>query len=292
MKRLAHGGSRVQAVATLIVLGVLGCDRPAQTKTPLSSQKQMMRSNGVRYLTASDLQRDPARIDAAFTTSFQVNATQAEIYARRFATSQKYIGSQATLCLSLPIGSANHGPRAWQFVYAMEDKCSTWASLMDQAAEYWKTTKASEGNAPVAQSHISRAMLASRSGFFSIAVSAYSFRHPLYEAHRGLPLWVLRASIDRDVSKKCDPKSVHPLKDATRAESVAIGYQCGKDKRLYHHRSMKNVRPEQLATIRPAEQALVRLGRVTQKKYGARLDDRVDFLNRRWSDFLKGAAND
>ena len=263
------------------VLVVASCSSPSEVGTNVATElTHRAQIRPMKFPNLSDFQSEKT-VDLA---RFAVSKAQAAAYACGHILAGTYLGSRPQLCLAFPVVDRNASLVAWSFIFATggaDADCADWALSLDRTRGYWrKTREKGQGG-----KHLFRALLASVGEFYSISVNAFSFRHPLREAHAGVAPWLLRAALNDAHARNCEPVALSPLADSSREEANAIRYRCGDRTIDLDHRdtSFRVVGKTELAVPIDSTTDFQRLRRKTLAKYGAQLNDRINFLRHRWT---------
>jgi hypothetical protein len=252
----------------LLVCVLLAACTPQSQPSPAAVE-------ALRLPTAQDL------VPAAQTSAQQllVSPEVAERWARGFAR-ESYAVPGATVCLRLPRRDAAGALISYQHILSSRTDCGGLDRLLALAAAAWP-----------GRADLEAAMLASGAEFVTVEVAAFSYRHPLNEAFRGLPPWLLHLSQrwPEELPRSCVPIGLLP-DDPARAQLEVVSHDCGGARRVYDHRLGRLLAPDALLARHDPGAGLRRFQSVLRARHGDRLAARLDEHARLWTRHLEGGA--
>jgi hypothetical protein len=223
---------------------------------------------------------------------FRIDRDTARRWALGWLAARSELAGPAHVCFELPWLDAGDEPVAYQFVLTDLADCDGWADLLRHAralAEAARPATAAAG-APGPDELRERTQRSARH-FFTLAVSTWSFRHPLRDGVKGLPFWLIAS--DRRPgefpAEAAAPVSVYPLGNAGGLIE-ALDYRSPNGRLLWSHHAGRAVAAAELRWRFDAAGALRdwrALGRLRHA------DDPAGWVARQaalWLDELDGGA--
>jgi hypothetical protein len=230
-------------------------------------------------------------VTPTFLERFLVAPGAAERYARGYAIDRGYLPAGARACVTLPRTDAKGNLLAWHFVLSDSRICDSFPRLLRLAELYWEGLRDTSRDAVSTPAALGTAMKRSCDHFFTVEVAAYSFRHPLHEAHAGLAPWALLAAVDagRDAPRGCAPEAILPSRPAVRDFEI-IQYRCGTTAIIYSQTQARRLQTPDLPP--PIDPGLLfkRWQHVVQARYGRDTEAHLRQLEALWSRHRGGAA--
>jgi hypothetical protein len=204
----------------------------------------------------------------------------AERWARGFAR-ESYALPQATVCLRLPRRDAAGALISYQHILSARADCGGLDRLLALAAAAW----------PAGRADLEAALRASGARLVTVEVAAFSYRHPLEEAFRGLPPWLLHLGRrwPDELPRSCVPSALLP-EDPDRTQVEVVSYQCGETRLVYDHHLSRLLPPSALMVRHDAAAGLRRFQSVLRARYGERVAARLDEHRSLWTRHLEGGA--
>ncbi|MBI5490060.1 MAG: hypothetical protein HY905_22190 [Deltaproteobacteria bacterium] len=199
---------------------------------------------------------DAALADPDVVERFAVPEATAERYAVRWVDQSGELAGPAHVCLALPWLDGGGRVVAHEFVLTDLDACRSYADLVAEARRIADDVDTAIGAAgrvdgPVLRERTRR----SASHFFTLAVSAWSFQHPIRDGLGGLPFWLLtpeRLPVDPP-AERLAPVAIYPAGDAGGLVEV-VAYDGPAGPFLFSHHAGRSVGPESLGwRFEPAE---------------------------------------
>lgn len=269
-------------LCAVLTVGCAGLEDPTQH----SSSEQMSLHFPTRdhVLSSVEATRD-------FVGQFAVSAPLAEHWARYYAKVKGPYQQTLHTCLAVPSEDVNGTLTAWYFVLSTEATCTNYNALIDLAREEWRRLGVTIGNVAELDQRLLQAVLErSADRFFTVQVAAYSYRHPLREAHRGLPAWALTTALEtpKALADGCVATSALPARP-TEGDYEVMGYQCGDSStmRLFSHSRRLLLSPLDLDLRYAPEDAFEQMRHTMVNKYvDAQLDQRLDEMRKHWMIYL------
>jgi hypothetical protein len=220
--------------------------------------------------TEADARLSDVALSEAFARRYLVPDVVARDYAVGVARDKGHLGSDARPCVSWLRVGQDGSLLATEYVLGSGPECAGWSQLLAAAR-----------GAAEPQTELVAAQRATARWFFTVAVSPYSFRHPLHEAHAGVPMWVMRAARAPGGSapQRCEPRYVRARTDASRSELA--GYECAEGMVAFDHLSGApgtplTARTDALGAFKSWQRALAR-------QYADAIPARIDRLERLWT---------
>lgn len=174
---------------------------------------------------------------------FRVGRDAARRWALGWLAARGELAGPVRVCFELPWLDADDATVAWEFVLTDLPDCDGWGDLLRHARAL---RGASAEGVPGEAEWRARTERSARH-FFTLAVSAWSFRHPLRDGVKGLPFrWI---AVDRlpeaPATRGMEPAAVYPLGGAGGLVE-AVDYRAGGERVLFSHHAGREVRPEEL----------------------------------------------
>lgn len=188
-------------------------------------------------LSGADLAR-PEVLDR-----FRVGRDTARQWALGWLSARGELAGPARVCFDLPWLDAGGATVAWEFVLTDLPDCNGWGDLVRHARAL---RGAGAAVAPGAEELRARTERSARH-FFTLAVSAWSFRHPLRDGVKGLPFrWIAFDRLPEALAARgVEPAAVYPLGGAGGLVE-AVDYRAGGERVLFSHHAGRVVQPDEL----------------------------------------------
>lgn|GEM_PF-2830458 len=215
-----------------------GAARAAETPPPATRPSEFA-GLGPELLDLSDADRTrPEVLDR-----FRVGRDVARRWAVGWLAARGELAGPVRVCFELPWLDADDATVAWEFVLTDLPDCNGWGDLLRHARALGG---ASAGRAPGEAEWRARTDRSARH-FFTLAVSAWSFRHPLRDGVKGLPFrWIAFDRLPETLATRgMEPAAVYPLGDGGGLVE-AVDYRAGGERVLFSHHAGRKVRPEEL----------------------------------------------
>lgn len=179
---------------------------------------------------------------------FRIDRDTARRWALGWLAARAELPGPAHVCFELPWLDAAGAVVAHQFVLTDLPDCGGWNDLLRHARAPADITRPAVAAAsPAGPEELRARTERSARHFFTLAVSAWSFRHPLRDGVKGLPFWSL--AFDRlpaDVlARGVAPVAVHPLGNAAGLVE-ALDYPAANGRLLFSHHAARTVDPGEL----------------------------------------------
>ncbi|MBW2736003.1 MAG: hypothetical protein JRH20_26760, partial [Deltaproteobacteria bacterium] len=191
MKRVRDRTTECILTAALCAFFTLGCVG-VEDSTQRSSSEQLSLHFPLRehILSSTTATRD-------FVAQFAISAPLAEHWARAYAQAKGPYAQPLHTCVAVPTEDVNGTLTAWTFVLSTEASCTSYNALIALARDEWGRLDMTLGTiAELESRRLQQALEQSAERFFTVQVAAYSYRHPLREAQRGLPAWALTSALE------------------------------------------------------------------------------------------------
>lgn len=269
-------------LCAVLAVGCAGLEDPTQHSS--SEQLSLHFPTRDHVLSSATVTRD-------FVAQFAVSAPLAEHWARQYAKVKGAYPEGMYTCFAVPTQDVNGTISAWYFVLSTETACKDYNALIELAREEWRRLGVTIGNiAELDQRRLQSAIEQSADRFFTIQVAAYSYRHPLREAQRGLPAWALTSALEMPaaLADGCVATSALPPRP-TFGDYEVMGYACGDalSTRLFSHTRRILLAPRDLELRYAPEAAFEQLRTTLVNKYvDAELDGRLDSMRDHWMVYL------
>jgi hypothetical protein len=270
--------STARALAFL-VLCVVACDRRPGLE-PEAARGLHLDPSSVAVPTRDDVETPESVVTVDLVERFRVTPELAERYARSYAVRKGYLVGQPSVCLALPRADARGNPISRQLILAQPGSCDSFAALLAVAHSFWEDPPP-RGTPTTAE--LAAALRRSGQRFFTVEVAAHTFHHPLHEAQRGLPSWVLQAARDGLVDPgRCAPEGLLPP-EPSRGHFELVRYRCGDASLVVSHPQRRTVALEELTATVDVTGSFRRWRQAMRARYGDRLQDRLTKLSELWS---------
>ncbi|MBN1771225.1 MAG: hypothetical protein JXB32_08200, partial [Deltaproteobacteria bacterium] len=224
---------------------------------------------------------------------FRVDRDTARRWAVGWLAQRAELAGPAHVCFELPWLDAAGEVVAHQFVLTDLPDCGGWSDLLGHAraladgARMPAFVGAESADAGELRARTTR----SARHFFTLAVSAWSFRHPLRDGVKGLPFWLI--AFDRlpaeVLVRQSVPTALYPLGNAGGLVE-ALDYRAGGERLLFSHHAARAVDPGELRWRFDAAAALRNWRDVGRLRHA---DDPAGWCARHaalWRDELEGGA--
>lgn len=282
------------ALAFLAMLGAMSCD-PAPVDGPaISTTTRVVQTTrrGARpgafagltpevlALSDGDLAR-PEVLDR-----FRVERDTARRWALGWLAARDELAGPARVCFELPWLDAGGETVAWEFVLTDLPDCAGWEDLTRHARSLANAAGPS-GSAEDLRARTER----SARHFFTLAVSAWSFRHPLRDGVKGLPFRLIAFDRLPEAMRRrgIEPAAIYPMGDAGGLVE-AVEYRVGLERFLFSHHAARAVEPAELRWRFDAAAALAEWRDVARRRHA---DDPAGWVARHaalWLDELRNGG--
>jgi len=271
---------------SLLVVAIAGCSLRSASEGQAASELRSEPATVAPLVPSrADVEAPDGMIDAAFVDRFLVSPKVAERYARSYAVRKGYLAGEPLVCLALPRADAQGNPVSTQLILGQPGPCHPFAVLLEAARSFWESSRPLAAEPPTT-AELGAALQRSGQRFFTVEVAAHAFHHPLHEAQRGLPSWVLLAARDGLVDpRRCSPESLLPP-EPSRGHFELVKYRCGASAPVMSHHQRRPVAPAELAAAADATSptsAFRRWRQVMRAKYGDLVQGRLLKLSELWS---------
>jgi hypothetical protein len=229
--------------------------------------------------TAADARLSTEDASEQLALRFRIPEGVSRGYALGFARAKGGMGEEARTCVGWLRVGQDDGLLASEYVVGSGAECEDWSAVLGWAHQAWQH-----------HPELRDVQRASAERYYTVAVSPYSFRHPLYEARAGLPSWTLRAAqtAPQAVPWRCEPRYVREAMEGVKAELA--GYACPEGPVAYDHLAAQplaqttlGARPAALASFRSWQQALAR-------QYAQDIPSRIERLERLWTRYPESSS--
>ena len=192
---------------------------------------------------------DTALDDEAVLRRFEVPADTAERFAIRWVDASGELPGPAHVCLALPWLDGGDREVGRVFVLTDLDACRSWDDVVRESRRIAAATDGAldaggRVDGPVLRERTKR----SARHFFTLAVSAWSFQHPIRDGLGGLPFWLLTPERlpDDSPAERLRPTAVFPAGNAEGLVEV-VRYEGPGGGFLFSHHAARRVEPAALA---------------------------------------------
>ncbi len=267
--------------------------RPAESATPHRQPiNQWVAPEKVPSFSADDLllEGEDARTDA-LEKRFSVTREVAEAWAVNWVIGHRELQGQPQTCFYLPWRDAGGRLVAHQFVLSDHRDCSSFEALdreMDQIVREARDAMGTGQEVGEADLLRERTRISSRS-FFTLAVSAYSFHHPLRDGIKGLPFWMIARDRlpERLRTSEHPPSVLHPVGNRNGLIEV-IEYPAADDGFLFSHHTGAPVDRADLHLTFDIASVYRQWSAAVRQRYAGNVEERLIRHGNLWSRYLTG----
>ena len=224
---------------------------------------------------------EEAQVSEASIARFEVSVEAARSFAFGYVTERGGYDEPLWECLYLPKVDVDGRVLAHFFLFSTDGQCADFAHLSAQATGIVAGARSELHGAgpPSALQHA--AHLLSASDYYSITVSAYSFRPPVQLGHRGLPLFLMTPP---ELPGHCAEPVVPEQIVLAHLDELheAVGYRCAGELILFSAYAGQLMSPEE--SLQPDLAGTLLRWRTNVLYSGDFAAEGLERLNRRWRD--------
>lgn len=290
--------SNVPLLVTLVSLCLLAaCESapriPPESATPRRQPiNQWVAPEKVPSLTSEDLRLTGEDVERdALEKRFAVSREVAEAWAVNWVIGHRELQGHPDTCFYLPWRDGDGRILAHQFVLTDRPDCASFEGLtgeMTRIAVEARGALATEGEGSEADLLRERTRISSQS-FFTLAVSAHSFQHPLRDGIKGLPFWMIaRDRLPEGFrATPAAPTSLYPVGNRGGLIEV-VEYPRADEPLLFSHHLGRSVERGELRVTFDLGAAYERWQRGLMERYGDNVEERLVQQGNLWSRYLTG----
>ncbi len=276
----------------LLLLGVVACDTSSSTggRAAQGTHRASVESSSWSPLTVDDLRLSSLELSRGeLQNRFAVSRGVAERWALNRVMARQVLSGTPSICFYLPVRNGAEELIAHQLIITDLAACSTFGDLRARTEEINDRARqnlalAVSGSEPTPDEVRERARL-SGEHFYTVSVSAHSFRHPLRDGVSGLPIWAVALDQLPARCSDCAPVASYPVGDAAGLVEV-VEYRSAGGGLLYSHYRAREVQPDELPVFQRTEDDYERWRAAVMHRYGEALDERIAAQNALWNRYL------
>ena len=217
---------------------------------------------------------------------FAVSQETARELALRWVVAKGELPATAHVCLALPWLDADGRTVAHLFILTDLPRCASFADLVGEMRRI-----AVDVGSPIEGNGLAERTLLSGRHFFTLAVSAWSFQHPIRDGLKGLPFWLI--AFDRlppgVAAGTVEPVAVYPVGNDGGLVEV-VDYRGPSGRLLWSHHRAAAVDPSRLTWHFDPVAALRAWQTVVEVRHAGDPAGEVARQARRWTRYLAGGA--
>jgi len=274
--------------AALLLLTSSACELTPQAPAT-EERRDAVEDVDLPSLSLSDLDLRGAELDHdALVRHFSLSEEAARRFALSWVRSHRELGGEPEVCVAVPWRDGGGTVIAYQYVMSDLPDCSSYAELLAHVRDI--STRTVGADRPLFE----RTRL-SAEHFFTLAVSAFVFQHPIRDGVKGLPFWViasdrLERSLPEGAVDAMTPVAVYPVGNEGGLIEV-VAYDDGGTERLFSHHRGLFVDQHDLGVPFDIVGAYERFRNMVLTRYGDDPGARLERHRRLWSRYLSAGQD-